>query len=71
MAQGVSGAPAARPHASVRDVDVLVVGAGPAGIFCALGLLAHGGTRHVTLVERGLPVERRRCPKASGGRCAH
>ena len=71
MAQGVSGAPAARPHASVRDVDVLVVGAGPAGIFCALGLLAHGGARHVTLVERGLPVERRRCPKASGGRCAH
>ena len=49
--------------------DVLIIGAGPAGIFCALGLLAAGDARRITLVERGLPVGRRTCPKSRAGRC--
>ena len=36
---------------------VLVVGAGPAGLFCALELLRSGVS--VTLIERGKPVEER------------
>ncbi len=36
---------------------VLVVGAGPAGLFCALELLRSGAV--VTLIERGKPVEER------------
>ena len=36
---------------------VLVVGSGPAGLFCALRLLAHGITP--VLIERGAPVEER------------
>ncbi len=36
---------------------VLVVGSGPAGLFCALRLLAHGITP--VLIERGDPVEER------------
>ena len=36
---------------------VLVVGAGPAGLFCALELLRHG--LNVTLIERGKKVEER------------
>ena len=50
--------------------DVVIVGAGPAGIFCALGLL-ETGTATVTLVERGLPIERRSCPKERVGHCVH
>lgn len=45
-----------------RTTDVLIIGAGPAGIFTALGLLGKGDTRHIMLVDRGLPIERRSCP---------
>ncbi|MBS5451570.1 MAG: FAD-binding protein [Coriobacteriia bacterium] len=58
-----------RGAAIPSSTDVLIVGAGPAGIFCALGLLAAGDARHITLVERGLPVESRTCPKSRLGSC--
>ena len=51
--------------------DVAIVGAGPAGIFTALGLLGKGDTRSITIVEKGLPVEKRSCPKAKVGHCIH
>lgn len=35
--------------------DVAIVGAGPAGIFTALGLIGKGDTRSITIVEKGLP----------------
>jgi uncharacterized FAD-dependent dehydrogenase len=41
--------------------DVIVVGAGPAGIFCALEL-AKAGSLKVVLLERGKGVKARRCP---------
>lgn len=47
-------APVAAP-----DVRPVVVGAGPAGLFCAL-VLARCGAKPV-LLERGKPVEERRC----------
>ena len=49
--------------------DVLIIGAGPAGIFCALGLLGKHDGRKITLVEKGLPIERRSCPKERVGHC--
>ena len=49
--------------------DVLIIGAGPAGIFTALGLLGKGDSRSITLVDRGLPIERRSCPKERVGHC--
>ncbi len=39
------------------NAEVLVVGMGPAGLFCALDLLRYGLS--VTLIERGKPVEDR------------
>lgn len=53
------------------STDVLIIGAGPAGIFCALGLIERGDTRHITMVEKGLPIERRSCPKERTGHCVH
>ena len=49
--------------------DVLIIGAGPAGIFTALELLRGGSKKKITMVEKGLPVDQRRCPKETTKRC--
>ena len=49
--------------------DVVIVGAGPAGIFAALKLLEGRPDTHVVMIEKGRPVERRHCPKDRTGRC--
>ncbi len=59
----------ARPEVP-SQADVIIVGAGPAGIFCALALVKNAGARSVVMVERGLPVEERFCPKTRSGGCA-
>ena len=49
--------------------DILIIGAGPAGIFTALELLRKGFKGQITMVEKGRSVERRHCPKAETGKC--
>ncbi|HJB21740.1 MAG TPA: FAD-dependent oxidoreductase, partial [Candidatus Fournierella merdavium] len=49
--------------------DLVIVGAGPAGIFTALELLRKGKKEKIVIVEKGKPVEKRHCPKAETGRC--
>ncbi len=51
------------------EKDVVIVGAGPAGIFTALEMLRRGSKQRILLVEKGQPVEKRRCPKAQVGHC--
>ena len=51
------------------NTDIVIVGAGPAGIFTALEMLRRGSRKRITIVEKGQPVERRHCPKAETGRC--
>ena len=53
----------------MEKYDIAIVGAGPSGIFTALELLRKGYKGSIILVEKGLPVERRRCPKTQGGPC--
>ena len=47
--------------------DLIIVGAGPAGIFTAVELLRRGSKKKILLVEKGKPVEKRHCPKAEIG----
>ena len=51
------------------QADVVIVGAGPSGIFTALRLNALDPEAHIVIVEKGLPVERRSCPKEQVGHC--
>ena len=49
--------------------DVVIIGAGPAGIFTALEMLRGGSRKKIVLVEKGRAIERRSCPKKQTGRC--
>ncbi len=49
--------------------DVVIIGAGPAGIFTALEMLRKGSSKKILMVEQGRPVEKRKCPKGEAGRC--
>ena len=49
--------------------DVVIIGAGPAGIFTALEMRKRGSRKRIVLVEKGQAVEDRRCPKSKTGQC--
>jgi uncharacterized FAD-dependent dehydrogenase len=52
----------------MRDTvfDVLIVGAGPAGVFATLELSRQPSLR-VAILEKGLDIDRRHCPSRDGG----
>jgi len=43
--------------------DVIIVGAGPAGIFTALEMREKGSKKSILMIEKGNPIEKRNCPK--------
>ncbi len=49
--------------------DVLIIGAGPAGIFTALEMLRKGSKKNIVIVEKGAPIEKRSCPKFKTKQC--
>jgi len=49
--------------------DIVIIGAGPAGIFTALELIKKGSKRKITIVEKGSPIEKRACPKSKTQKC--
>lgn len=51
------------------NADVVIVGAGPAGIFTALEMIKKGSGQKIVLVEKGRSVEERHCPKSKTGHC--
>ena len=50
---------------------ILIIGAGPAGIFTALELIKLGSSDEITIVEQGHSVEKRVCPKYKTKECMH
>ena len=51
--------------------DVVIIGAGPAGIFTALELIRKGSKKHITICEKGAAIENRRCPKSKTRQCVN
>jgi len=51
------------------NYDIIIVGAGPAGIFTALELIRRGSKKKILMLEKGLPIEKRRCPKLKTREC--
>ena len=51
--------------------DIVIVGAGPAGIFTAIELIRKGSKKKITIVEKGVAVEKRRCPKQKTKKCVN
>ena len=52
------------------NYDVVIVGAGPAGIFTAIEMLKRGSRQKILIVEKGQSIERRHCPKDKLHKCA-
>jgi uncharacterized protein len=53
---------------STTQFDVIIVGAGPAGLFAAFHLCEHSNMK-VLLVDKGKPPERRKCPMTALEQC--
>ena len=51
------------------QTDVVIVGAGPAGIFTAIEMIRKGSKQKIVIVEKGQPIEKRFCPKAKTHKC--
>lgn len=55
----------------MKNYDVVIIGAGPAGIFTALEMLKNGSTKKILMVEKGKSMEKRNCPKVKLGYCVN
>jgi len=51
--------------------DVVIVGAGPAGIFTALEMIRNGSNKNILIVEKGQSIEKRSCPKSKTKYCVN
>ena len=52
-----------------HEVDVLIIGAGPAGIFTALELSKHNKDFKMLIVDKGRTIDKRKCPARATGIC--
>lgn len=51
--------------------DVIIVGAGPSGVFCAYKLIKSNPNLKIIMFEKGSCIEKRICPKRTTGKCVH
>ncbi|MBQ1545427.1 MAG: NAD(P)/FAD-dependent oxidoreductase [Clostridia bacterium] len=54
-----------------QNYDVIIIGAGPSGAFCAYTLKTECPDLSVLIVEKGRPIEKRVCPKRQTNVCVH
>ncbi len=53
------------------NTDIVIVGAGPAGIFTALELIKKGSKQKIVMLDKGAAIENRSCPKSKTKQCVN
>ncbi len=53
------------------NYDIIIVGAGPSGIFCAYELINNNPDLNILMLEKGNNMAHRICPKRKTGICVH
>ena len=53
----------------MQNYDVIIVGAGPSGIFCAYELIKENKDLKILMIEKGRSIEKRLCPKRTTKQC--
>ncbi|MBE6015266.1 MAG: NAD(P)/FAD-dependent oxidoreductase [Lachnospiraceae bacterium] len=53
----------------MKKYDVIIIGAGPSGIFCAYELVKQKKDIKVLMIEKGRSIEKRNCPKRKTKKC--
>lgn len=43
----------------MKKYDVIIIGAGPSGIFCAYELIENNKDLNILMIEKGRPIEKR------------
>lgn len=54
---------------TINQADVIIIGAGPSGIFCAYELIKERPDLKILMIEKGRPIEKRVCPKRTTKTC--
>lgn len=54
-----------------KNYDIIIVGAGPSGIFCAYELISKNPELKILMLEKGNKIEDRKCPKRKTGKCVN
>lgn len=52
-----------------KQYDVIIIGAGPSGIFCAYELKEKRPSARILMIEKGRAIENRQCPKRKTKKC--
>lgn len=58
-------------HKQMQKYDIIIVGAGPSGIFCAYELLQQKKFKSILLIEQGKSMHERACPIERAKKCLH
>lgn len=52
-----------------KKYDLIIVGMGPSGVFCAYELIQKNKHKNILLIEQGRSIEKRGCPIEKTGKC--
>lgn len=55
----------------MNSYDIIIVGAGPSGVFCAYKLITENPKLKIIILEKGRSIENRKCPKRVTGKCVN
>lgn len=56
-------------NTTIHQADIIIIGAGPSGIFCAYELIKERPDLKILIIEKGRPIEKRICPKRTTKTC--